>query len=145
MVGLGDFRGDSASQYSRYVTAKCLINASLFQSSLRRKWSGSTSTNPDKATLVLCMVSSVLQGVSEGGDNIYSASLFSFRLPSRFSPPLRASGFLAPLAGRPTRLFCLASRLDCDRTRRFCIIPRSFINSPPLRNCIPLSWTQVVS
>lgn len=41
--------------YVSVPVAKRLINASLFQSSLRRKWSGSTSTNPDKAISLLCI------------------------------------------------------------------------------------------
>lgn len=88
-----------------YVTpvAKRLINASLFQSSLRRKWSGSTSTNPDKAISLLYTVFSVLQGMSKRGDDLSLFSLFSISFTAQcFSLFLL---FLAPT----TRLFCLAS------------------------------------
>lgn len=80
-----------------YVTpvAKRLINASLFQSSLRRKWSGSTSTNPDKAISLLYTVFPVLlQGVSEGGDDLSLFSLFPHFL-SR-SLPLFFAAFFPP-------------------------------------------------
>lgn len=89
-----------------YVTpvAKRLINASLFQSSLRRKWSGSTSTNPDKAISLLYTVFSVLQGVSKRGDDLSLFSLFSISFTAQCF-----SLFLLFLAPTSTRLFCLAS------------------------------------
>lgn len=111
-----------------YVTpaAKRLINASLFQSSLRRKWSGSTSTNPDKAISLLYTIYSRLSssgGVEEGGDDSSLFSLFPHFL-SR-SPPLFFTAFFPPR--RPTTpLFCPAS---ITRLRSNSVFPCSSINS----------------
>ena len=88
-----------------YVTAERLINASLFQSSLRRRWSGSTSTNPDKATFAslygIFVWFSKRGWVSEGGDNLrVGRSLFL---------SVWSTGQRALLVGLSTFLLC---RLD---------------------------------
>lgn len=111
-----------------YVTpvAKRLINASLFQSSLRRKWSGSTSTNPDKAiSLLYGIPGSPPGGVGRRRRLVPLLSVPSF--PLAVSSPLFRRFLSSAADGRPTtRLFCPAS---ITRLRSNFVFPCSSINS----------------
>lgn len=128
-----------------YVTpvAKRLINASLFQSSLRRKWSGSTSTNPDKAIPLLCTVFSVLQGVSKRGDDLSLFSLFSISFTAQcFSLPLFSSSFSLRGGWTPYHSSLLPGFITGLRSNS--VFPCSSINSETFSSQLSPSCLQMM-